>query len=57
VAGRRWRPRAANGAGTISRSVDAEEVDSSHLADVEDGCGCAGIWEYLSGGRGDDADE
>jgi hypothetical protein len=26
------------------------EVDRSHL-DVEDGCGCAEVWEHLSDGR------
>jgi hypothetical protein len=41
----------------MSRSADPEEVDSSHLEDVEDGCGCAEIWENLSGGRDDVADE
>ena len=29
----------------MSRSADLEEVDSIHLEDVEDGCGCAEIWE------------
>ncbi|WP_254832261.1 hypothetical protein [Haloglomus salinum] len=28
-----------------------EEVDTSHLDDVEDGCGCAEVWEHLSEGR------
>ena len=57
MAGRRWRIRSANGGGTKSRSVDTEEVDLSHLEDVEDGCGCAAIREYLSGRRNDIADE
>ena len=28
-----------------------EAVDTSHLDDVEDGCGCTEIWEHLSEGR------
>ena len=31
-----------------------ERVDTSHLDGVEDGCGCAEVWEHLSEGRGDD---
>jgi hypothetical protein len=27
---------------------DPEDVDTSHLDDVEDGCGCAEVWEHLS---------
>lgn len=27
------------------------EVDDEHLADVPDGCGCAEVWEHLSGRR------
>ena len=31
-----------------------EEVDvRAHLVDVEDGCGCAEVWEHLSSGRGE----
>lgn len=33
-----------------------EPVDTSHLHDVEDGCGCAEIWEHLSDER-DETDE
>lgn len=25
-----------------------EEVDTAHLDDLEDGCGCAEVWEHLS---------
>ena len=25
-----------------------DEVDTSHLDDLEDGCGCAEVWEHLS---------
>ena len=28
-----------------------EAVDTSHLDDVEDGCGCTEIWEHLSESR------
>lgn len=30
------------------RSDADDEVDRSHLDDVDDGCGCAEVWEYLS---------
>ena len=30
---------------------DEQEVDTSHLDDVEDGCGCAEVWEHLSDER------
>lgn len=30
---------------------DPERVDTSHLDGVEDGCGCAEVWEHLSDGR------
>ncbi|WP_459191241.1 hypothetical protein [Halosimplex sp. J119] len=29
----------------------AQDVDTSHLDDVEDGCGCAEVWEHLSDER------
>jgi hypothetical protein len=28
--------------------AETEEVDTSHLDDVDDGCGCAEVWEHLS---------
>ena len=31
---------------------EPERVDTSHLDGVEDGCGCAEVWEHLSEGRG-----
>ena len=34
------------GGGPMSRSADLEEVDSIHLEDVEDDCGCAEILEH-----------
>jgi hypothetical protein len=32
-----------------------EEATTDHLDDVEDGCGCAEVWEHLSEQR--DADD
>ena len=32
---------------------EEEEVDTAHLDDVEDGCGCAEVWEHLSEQRGE----
>ena len=31
--------------------TDEEQVDTSHLDNVEDGCGCTEIWEHLSDER------
>jgi len=28
-----------------------EEENRAHLSDVEDGCGCAEVWEHLSDQR------
>ena len=30
---------------------DARDVDDSHLEAVDDGCGCAEVWEELSDQR------
>jgi hypothetical protein len=30
---------------------DEEPIETSHLEDVEDGCGCAEIWEHMSDER------
>ena len=30
---------------------ETDDVDTSHLDDVEDGCGCAEIWEHMSDER------
>jgi hypothetical protein len=35
-------------------SGDEDERDDEHLADVEDGCGCAEVWEHLSERRSAD---
>lgn len=32
---------------------EAAAVDTSHLDDVDDGCGCAEVWEHLSEERED----
>ena len=29
----------------------ADDPDRAHLADIEDGCGCAEVWEHLSESR------
>ena len=31
--------------------VERSEETSAHLRDVEDGCGCAEVWEHLSDER------
>jgi hypothetical protein len=33
------------------RGDGRERVDTSHLDGVADGCGCAEVWEHLSGRR------
>lgn len=30
---------------------DPDDVDTAHLDDVADGCGCAEVWEHLSAER------
>ena len=37
-----------DGSGAASDDDDPREVDVSHLEDVDDGCGCAEVWEELS---------
>jgi hypothetical protein len=34
--------------------ADNEDTDGEHLQDIEDGAGCAEIWERLSEQRADD---
>jgi hypothetical protein len=36
---------------TDDRDRDRERVDTSHFDGIEDGCGCAEVWEHLSEGR------
>ncbi len=31
-----------------------DTTDRAHVEDVEDGCGCAEVWEHLSEERSDD---
>lgn len=38
---------------TEETGTEDEAVDTSHLDDVEDGCGCAEVWEHLSEERGE----
>lgn len=37
--------------------MNDEEDDTNHLEELEDGCGCAEVWEYLSDRREADADD
>ena len=37
--------------GSEQTNDDEREEVGEHLADVNDGCGCAEIWEYLSDER------
>jgi hypothetical protein len=41
----------------VERSVETDdpddEIDTSHLDDVDDGCGCAEMWEHMSDERGE----
>ena len=32
----------------LENESDEEPIETSHLDDVEDGCGCAEIWEHMS---------
>lgn len=34
--------------------ADRDEQTADHLDNVDDGCGCTEIWEYLSKQRNDD---
>ncbi|MFC7176578.1 hypothetical protein [Halosegnis marinus] len=40
-----------------SRDERYEDVDTSHLDDVADGCGCTEIWEHTSEREDEAADE
>ncbi len=39
--------------GKLEEKPEEEAVDTSHLDNVEDGCGCTEIWEHMSDERGD----
>ncbi|ELZ29758.1 hypothetical protein C475_02386 [Halosimplex carlsbadense 2-9-1] len=41
---------------TDTHDDEAPEPDTSHLDDVEDGCGCAEVWEHLSEERAEASD-
>jgi hypothetical protein len=30
---------------------DTDDADRAHLSNLEDGCGCAEVWEHLSESR------
>jgi hypothetical protein len=34
---------------------ETEDVSTDHLDDMDDGCGCAEVWEHLSEQRDDEA--
>ncbi|MFC7156064.1 hypothetical protein ACFQPA_11415 [Halomarina halobia] len=38
---------------SAEESKDEEAVDTRHLDELEDGCGCAEVWEHLSEQRGE----
>ncbi|WP_268105272.1 hypothetical protein [Natronomonas gomsonensis] len=40
----------------LEETPDDESIDTSHLDDVQDGCGCTEIWEHMSDER-DESDE
>jgi hypothetical protein len=40
---------------TPDATEDDEEVDTSHLDGIDDGCGCAEVWEHLSEQRSSDS--
>jgi len=42
---------------TGSQTHDDGDDAADHLADVEDGCGCAEMWEHLSRKREKAADD
>lgn len=35
----------------VERRNERTEPERAHLADLEDGCGCAEVWEHLSENR------
>jgi hypothetical protein len=42
---------------TGTQTCDDTDETADHLADVEDGCGCAEVWEHLSEQREEAADD
>ncbi|QZX98538.1 hypothetical protein [Halobaculum rubrum] len=41
---------------TTDGRYDDDEVDTSHLDDLDAGCGCAEVWEHLSADEEQSAD-
>ena len=46
----------ADGGDGVVRDGQSADVDTSHLDDVADGCGCAEVWEHTSGQRAAEGD-
>ena len=42
---------------TDNSESEPESGEHDHLEDLPDGCGCAEVWEHLSGSRADAGDE
>ena len=38
----------------VSNMTGTDDRDDEHLDDIEDGCGCAEVWEAMSEKRSDD---
>lgn len=53
---RRCCTRTVRGGRIVTRraDLDDEPIDTSHLDDVADGCGCTEIWEHMSEERDSD---
>lgn len=43
----------ATGGDPAAPPEEADERVDAHLADIDDGCGCAEVWEHLSDQRGE----
>ncbi len=42
---------------TTTSDTEEETQDGDYLDDIDDGCGCAEVWEHLSERRESEADE
>jgi hypothetical protein len=42
---------------TTTSDTEEEARDEDHLEDIDDGCGCAEVWEHLSERRGSEDDD
>ena len=38
-----------------NQKVESHERDDAHLQDIEDGCGCAEVWEHMNKQRDETA--